>query len=193
MAADDRAYGSEAILAPEAAGRALDLAAPAERLAAAAVPRQEQPGPVFQRTKEDFECEHCGHLQRGTGYTNHCERCLWSKHVDNNPGDRAATCRGLMQPVAVDTKKGGYRILQRCLSEGCGHERWNKAQDGDDFDAILRISTLTVEVELEGGRGGRGGNGGKGKRQGGGRNGRGGGEKQKSKGGRKKCMMKSRR
>jgi hypothetical protein len=49
----------------------------------------------FQRVIEDFECEHCGHLEEGNGYTNHCTSCLWSKHVDINPGDRAAECQGL--------------------------------------------------------------------------------------------------
>ena len=27
-------------------------------------------------------------------------------------GDRAAECRGLMAPIAVDTKKSAYRIFQ---------------------------------------------------------------------------------
>jgi hypothetical protein len=80
----------------------------------------------FQRFIEDFDCGHCGHLQQGNGYTNHCTACLWSKHVDINPGDRLAECCGLMRPVEVDTKASGYRIFQRC--EDCGHERWNRAQ-----------------------------------------------------------------
>jgi hypothetical protein len=151
---------------------------------------------LFQRMKEDFECEHCGHPQRGTGYTNHCERCLWSKHVDVQPGDRAAECGALMQPVAVDTKKAGYRILQRCV--GCEHERWNKAQDDDDFEAILQISALHMEQEGGGGgsrgsnrgdsRGGRG----RGKSKGGGRGG-GRGKSKAEKGGRSKCLLKGRR
>ena len=171
---------------PASAPAAVPEPLPSPELEPAAV---HQSGPLFQRTKEDFECEHCGHLQRGTGYTNHCGSCLWSKHVDVNPGDRAATCHGLMQPVAVDTKKAGYRILQRCLGEGCGHERWNKAQDGDDFDAILRISALCVEMEPP--QSSRGGGKAKGRRQGGGKDARRG--KHTSKGGRKKCLMKGRR
>jgi hypothetical protein len=47
-------------------------------------------GRNFQRCKEDFRCGHCGHLERGDGYTNHCTACLWSAHVDIQPGDRAA-------------------------------------------------------------------------------------------------------
>jgi hypothetical protein len=41
---------------------------------------------TFQRHAEDFACEHCGHLEEGDGYTNHCTHCLWSRHVDINPG-----------------------------------------------------------------------------------------------------------
>jgi hypothetical protein len=92
----------------------------------------------FQRRMEDFNCGHCGHLEEGDGYTNHCSQCLYSKHVDINPGDRLAECCGLMPPIAGDTKKGNYRIFQRC--EGCGHERWNKAQERDDFDMVLKVS-----------------------------------------------------
>eukprot|EP01045_Picozoa_sp_COSAG04_P048488 COSAG04_NODE_18623_length_436_cov_1.080119_1_plen_73_part_01 len=59
--------------------------------------------------------------------------------MDVNPGDRAATCHGLMPPVLLDEKKGRYRFLQRC--QDCGHERWNKQQDGDDFEAVLRVAS----------------------------------------------------
>ncbi|HCR42265.1 TPA: hypothetical protein DIV45_02815, partial [Patescibacteria group bacterium] len=36
----------------------------------------------FIRTKEDFTCENCGHRVKGSGYTNHCPKCLYSQHVD---------------------------------------------------------------------------------------------------------------
>ena len=94
--------------------------------------------PKFQRTVEDFTCENCGHEVEGSGYTNHCPRCLWSKHVDVNPGDRAADCGGLMRPVAVEVRGDQYRILQRC--EQCGHEHWNKASPQDDFEALLALA-----------------------------------------------------
>ena len=93
----------------------------------------------FQRTKEDFTCARCGSSVRGSGYTNHCPRCLWSKHVDVNPGDRRAACQGLMEPVGTELKGGEHVILHRCVS--CGFERRNKASKDDDFDAMLRISS----------------------------------------------------
>jgi len=92
----------------------------------------------FTRTIEDFVCEKCGREVAGTGYTNHCPNCLWSKHVDINPGDRAAVCGGPMIPVSVDKLGSDYRILHRCRK--CGFERFNKTEKADDFEAVLKIS-----------------------------------------------------
>ncbi len=92
----------------------------------------------FQRRIEDFVCGNCGHQVQGGGYTNHCPVCLWSKHVDINPGDRAESCGGLMESVEVESKSGQYRILFRCTQ--CLAERWNKAAKEDDFEVILQIA-----------------------------------------------------
>ncbi|MEK7078009.1 MAG: RNHCP domain-containing protein [Patescibacteria group bacterium] len=94
----------------------------------------------FQRTKEDFICEKCGFKVEGSGYTNHCPRCLWSKHIDVNPGDRQAICQGLMKPVSVILKGGEYIILHRCTQ--CSLEKRNKAAKADDFDVILQLSAI---------------------------------------------------
>lgn len=94
----------------------------------------------FQRTIEDFVCGHCGFAVQGTGYTNHCPRCLWSRHVDVMPGDRQAECNGLMEPVAVETKAGAYRVLHRC--QICGMEKWNQASSEDDFDRLVELAEL---------------------------------------------------
>ena len=91
----------------------------------------------FTRTKEDFTCENCGHFVRGDGYTNHCPFCLWSKHVDINPGDREATCRGLMEPIGVELKEGKYILLNRCVK--CGLKKRNKISKDDNFDTILQL------------------------------------------------------
>jgi hypothetical protein len=56
----------------------------------------------FTRRIEDFLCGNCGATVTGDGYTNHCPACLWSQHVDINPGDRAAACGALMRPSAVE-------------------------------------------------------------------------------------------
>lgn len=93
---------------------------------------------LFQRRIEDFACEHCGAEVKGNGYTNHCPHCLWSKHVDINPGDRAANCQGAMEPYAIEVRGTEYAILHRCVK--CGFERKNRSVANDDFEAILAIA-----------------------------------------------------
>lgn len=92
----------------------------------------------FQKKVEDFVCEQCDALVSGDGYTNHCPRCLWSKHVDVFPGDRAHTCRGLMEPVEIRIRAREYDIVHRCIR--CGVRRVNKTAEHDDMDAIVRLS-----------------------------------------------------
>ena len=95
----------------------------------------------FQRRIEDFECLHCGETVEGNGYTNHCPNCLWSRHVDINPGDRLADCQGMMEAVVIDKKGQQYRILYRC--ENCGHEAWNQSAPEDNFDRLVAIAKST--------------------------------------------------
>jgi ribosomal protein L37AE/L43A len=92
----------------------------------------------FTRTIEDFVCEHCGTKVKGTGYTNHCPNCLWSKHVDVNPGDRAESCGGMMKPVAVEIDRGEYILLHKC--EKCGQQKKNKTVPEDNFEVILSLA-----------------------------------------------------
>ena len=92
----------------------------------------------FTRTKEDFVCEKCGFSVTGDGYTNHCPKCIWSKHVDINPGDRSANCGGMMEPMALENKSDVFYILHKCTK--CRHEKRNKAVNGDSFNELVRIS-----------------------------------------------------
>ena len=93
---------------------------------------------LFQKRKENFVCDNCGHKVTGTGYTNHCPKCLYSKHVDVNPGDRKEICQGLMQPIAVEQKHGEYIILHKCLK--CGVLRRNKSVPADDFNKLISLA-----------------------------------------------------
>jgi len=95
------------------------------------------PGKKFQRNIEDFLCDKCGFVVAGNGYTNHCPKCLWSKHVDIHPGDRAAACQGMMMPIGVEFKAGEYTIIHKCVK--CGFRKKNKAAGDDNFEAILGI------------------------------------------------------
>jgi hypothetical protein len=91
----------------------------------------------FIKKKEDFTCENCGIDNIGNGYTNHCQQCLYSKHVDIDPGDRLNLCMGLMEPVYVSyTNKEKY-VVQRCLK--CFFEKKNLINDKDYLDTMLNI------------------------------------------------------
>lgn len=94
---------------------------------------------AFIKNKEDFVCEKCGFTVAGDGYTNHCPECLWSKHVDIEPGDRKSHCGGMMEPVGVVKKGREYSILHRCIK--CGYEKINRADPQDNFQMIVQVSS----------------------------------------------------
>lgn len=92
----------------------------------------------FIKNIEDFICGNCGFKVVGDGYTNHCPKCLYSKHVDDVPGDRANKCHGLMPPVGIDYKNQQYSVTHKCLK--CGKSKNNKTSPEDDFDKIINLS-----------------------------------------------------
>ena len=92
----------------------------------------------FTRKIEDFVCENCGKRIKGNGFTNHCPYCLWSKHVDVNPGDRASGCQGSMKPARVEKEGEKYVLLHQCVK--CGHGKRNKISEEDNFEEIIKIT-----------------------------------------------------
>ena len=93
----------------------------------------------FTKQVENFTCAHCGAEVLGNGYTNHCPKCLWSRHVDNNPGDRQSNCGGMMRPISVEQKGGEFIITHKC--EKCGKVIKQKTSANDDMDTIISISS----------------------------------------------------
>lgn len=91
----------------------------------------------FQRKIEDFICDKCGVENIGDGFTNHCFNCLWSKHVDINPGDRAENCSGMMEPIRIESEGGEYFVIHRCVK--CSFEKRNKINKKDNFYEVLKI------------------------------------------------------
>jgi hypothetical protein len=102
----------------------------------------------FIRTVEDFTCENCGERVKGNGFTNHCPLCLYSKHVDKNPGDRAMAkkCGGLMIPLDLYIKKEKYHIKHKCLK--CDFEMTTRTQDEDDISLFLDKLKLTKPFDF---------------------------------------------
>lgn len=100
---------------------------------------------LFQKVVEDFDCEHCGTHNHGDGYKNHCEKCLWSKHVDVYPGDRAERCSGMMEPIRIEKKNGEDSIVHECLK--CGIQRANRVHEGDNKDMIIAIAKAFADKQ----------------------------------------------
>lgn len=100
----------------------------------------------FKKNDNGFVCAHCGREVEPLGYSsrNHCPFCLWSLHVDENPGDRACECRGPLEPVKAETDpKKGFIIVHRC--QKCGAIRRNRAatdakNQPDDIDLLIKLT-----------------------------------------------------
>ena len=99
----------------------------------------------FTEIDEEFICENCGKKVEKLGYScrDHCPYCLYSKHVDKNPGDRAEECQGALEPISVEMNpKKGYVIIYKCKK--CGAIRKNKAATDDNMDLIIELSSRQV-------------------------------------------------
>jgi len=74
-----------------------------------------------------FRCVHC-RLDvptdaPGTAHRNHCPTCLWSRHLDVDPGDRAS---------------GEWVLIHRC--NGCGTLSSNRIAGDDNPLLLVRIA-----------------------------------------------------
>lgn len=70
----------------------------------------------------------------------HCNNCLYSTHVDVNPGDRENPCHGLLEPVGIDLKKGEKCILYKCKE--CRKRVVNTVAPDDSQDEIVKLSAF---------------------------------------------------
>lgn len=94
--------------------------------------------------QRSFRCGRCradvSDQAPGTAHRNHCPNCLWSRHLDDDrPGDRAADCGALMEPIAITVRWDGEWILvHRCA--GCGQLHLNRTAGDDDPLMLLRLA-----------------------------------------------------
>ena len=96
---------------------------------------------------ESFECRNCGRLVVPEGassdHRNHCPYCLYSKHLDINPGDRANECGGLLRPIRSEPDaRRGFIIIHKC--EKCGAIRRNRAA----HDAKVQPDKISLLIKL---------------------------------------------
>ena len=104
----------------------------------------------FSKNDEGFICEHCGAKVSKLEYTSrdHCNKCLYSLHIDINPGDRQNLCGGLLVPIDVEIdRKKGYVIVYKCKK--CGQVHRNRAAQDDNFEAILSLMNKTYDERRE--------------------------------------------
>ena len=78
--------------------------------------RKDEKMKKFNHLDEGFICEHCQKEVTPLGYTSrdHCPYCLYSKHVDINPGDRQNNCKGLLKPIQLEKFKDTFKIIYKC-------------------------------------------------------------------------------
>ncbi|MCB6364816.1 RNHCP domain-containing protein [Intestinibacillus massiliensis] len=98
---------------------------------------------------ETFTCKICDRLVVPTGagseHRNHCPNCLASLHVDNEPGDRAAGCGGIMEPIAVWVRKNGeWAIIHRCRR--CGALRSNRIAADDNPMKLMALAMKPIAL-----------------------------------------------
>lgn len=96
---------------------------------------------------EWFHCVRCSQPVAsqtfGTEHRNHCPYCLWSRHLDDEPGDRAAECGAAMEPVAVWSRPGGdWALIHRC--RGCGALRSNRIAGDDSEIALVSLAARAL-------------------------------------------------
>ena len=102
----------------------------------------------FRKNDDSFVCGNCGKEVEPLGYSsrNHCPFCLWSIHIDINPGDRACECHGLMKPIKVETDpKKGFIIVHKCTK--CGSVKRNRAA----HEAPVQPDNLKLLIKLTAG------------------------------------------
>ncbi len=94
----------------------------------------------FMKNDDEFICENCHQKVSKLNYTSrdHCPYCLYSKHVDINPGDRENTCLGLLKPIDIEKYKDTYKIIYKC--EKCGQTHKNIIANDDNMDLIIELS-----------------------------------------------------
>lgn len=113
----------------------------------------------MSRRKEEkagsFRCAHCATVvpitpEMGTSHRNHCNTCLWSKHVDKNTsGDRASDCHAGMKPIGLtlkhegkdkytgEDKLGDVMLIHECA--GCGDFNINRVAADDNTTEIMNV------------------------------------------------------
>lgn len=114
--------------------------------------------PFQEQKSQAFRCGHCLALvvlndYMGTKNRNHCNLCLWSKHVDDKKGDRNSACQSDMEPVGLTMKREGFsrwgELMLIHLCGGCNKISINRIAADDSSDEILQIFENSQNLDKE--------------------------------------------
>jgi len=99
--------------------------------------------------EESFYCKSCGMFvmpdNAGSAHRNHCPNCLSSLHVDNDPGDRASLCKGLMDAIGIWVRRNGeWAIIHRCKI--CGELSSNRIAADDNPALLISIAVKPLAM-----------------------------------------------
>jgi len=100
----------------------------------------------FTMRDEEFICENCNKevSKLIKSSRDHCPHCLYSKHVDINPGDRLNECMGLLKPIGIEKFKNTFKIIYKC--EKCNMEHKNIMADDDNMELIIKLSVQNKNI-----------------------------------------------
>lgn len=110
--------------------------------------------PSLRQTElEEFKCGHCktfvGPPISGGRQRNHCPLCLYSRHVDQTPGDRKNDCRSLMKPIGTAFRRNGEQVIvHECL--GCGEVRYCRVAADDHMILCEELPVLDLPAREQG-------------------------------------------
>lgn len=110
--------------------------------------------PSLRQTElEEFKCGHCktfvGPPISGGRQRNHCPLCLYSRHVDETPGDRKNECRSLMKPIGTAFRRSGEQVIvHECL--GCGEVRYCRVAADDHLILCEELPVLDLPAREQG-------------------------------------------
>ncbi|MCL2080520.1 MAG: RNHCP domain-containing protein [Oscillospiraceae bacterium] len=98
---------------------------------------------------DSFSCKVCGTLNHpdnaGTAHRNHCSKCLSSIHLDDEPGDRASFCKGVMEPIGVWVRRNGeWALIHRC--KVCGALSANRIAADDNPALLMSIAVKPLAL-----------------------------------------------
>ncbi|HSD56477.1 MAG TPA: RNHCP domain-containing protein [Candidatus Saccharimonadales bacterium] len=113
---------------------------------------------VRQEKGGGFKCSHCRqwvpiNQYMGTGNRNHCNACLWSKHVDLKKGDRKAACQAGMRPIGLTFRiedslhSGEIMLIHDC--SGCEKISINRIAADDGERQILDVFNASFALPAE--------------------------------------------